>query len=100
VPGGNSLPYISRLCPSRHLIELGAIKPSIARSILQLDVLLIALGRTAWSVIKKLVQQGYGCFSSRNVSIAEARSAGFSSKDKCPEGFSALFAERIKSAKS
>jgi hypothetical protein len=51
-------------------------------------------------VIKKLVQQGYGCFSSRNVSIAEARSAGFSSNDKCPEGFSALFAERIKSAKS
>jgi hypothetical protein len=26
------LPYISRLCPSRHLIELGAIKPSIARN--------------------------------------------------------------------
>jgi len=57
VPGGNSLPYIMRLWPSRHPIELGAIKPSIARSILQLDVQLIALGRTAWSVIKKLVQQ-------------------------------------------
>jgi hypothetical protein len=42
----------------------------------------------------------YGCFSSRNVNIAEARSTGFSRKDKCPEGISALFAVGIKSANS
>src|SRR5258708_33838988 len=42
----------------------------------------------------------YGCFSSRNVNIAEARSTGFSIKDKCPEGISALFAVGIKSASS
>jgi hypothetical protein len=47
VPGGNLSPYIRRLWPSRHPIELGAIKLSIARSILPLDVLLIALGRTS-----------------------------------------------------
>jgi hypothetical protein len=38
----------------------------------------------------------YGCC--RNVNIAEARSTGFSRKDKCPEGISALFAVGIKSA--
>ena len=32
--------------------------------------------------------------------IAEARSTGFSRKDKCPEGISALFAVGIKSANS
>jgi hypothetical protein len=42
----------------------------------------------------------YGCFSNRNVNIAEARSTGFSRKDKCPEGISALFAVGIKSANS
>jgi hypothetical protein len=42
----------------------------------------------------------YGCFSSRNANIAEARSIGFSRKDKCPEGIRALFAAGIESANS
>lgn len=40
------------------------------------------------------------CLSSRKVSMAEVRSPGFSRKDKCAEGISALFAVWIKSANS
>ena len=56
------------------------------------DVLSPAKSATIW--------ESYGCFSSRNVKIAEARSTGFSRKDKCPDGTSALFALGIKSANS
>jgi hypothetical protein len=42
----------------------------------------------------------YGCLSNRNVSIPEARSTGFSRKDKCPVGIPTLFAVGIESANS
>ncbi len=59
-----------------------------------------AVARTLEEILKQLTAMGYGCFSSRNGKIAEARSVGFSRKDKCPEGISALFEVGIKSANS
>ena len=63
-------------------------------------LIMIDTNITAGPDLRTQTEECYGCFSSRKVSIAEARSPGFSRKDKCPEGISALFARGIKSVSS